>query len=61
MVQRPSRFYLEDLLVSLVKCLEIGEEKMIVVVVNPQEREDRRIVSCIEVAVGFNIRDDDTG
>lgn len=60
MVTEPSRFYLEQLFICFVQCLEIGEEEMVVIIVNPEEGEDSCIVGGIKVAVGINIRNDDT-
>lgn len=48
----------EDLFEGRVKRFEVGEEEVIVIVVNPQEGENGSVVSGIEVAVGVDVGDE---
>ena len=47
--------------VRAVQRLKICEQKMIVIIVNPQERQDRSVVGDIEVAVAVDAGADDAG
>ena len=54
-------FYLDQLLIRFVKCFEVREEEMIVIIVNPEEGENGSIVGGIKVTVRVNVGDDDAG
>ena len=61
MVQRPSRFCLVyKLLVSWIEHFKIGEEEVIMIVMNPEEGKNCGVVSRVKVPIWINIGDDNT-